>query len=408
MSDGPLSGIRVLDLTGVLYGPFAAQHLGDWGAEVIKIEGLDGDVWRNIGYFRNRGMSGTFMAVNRNKRSLALDLKHEEGKSVLRRLIPDADVLITNFRPAALDRLGFGYEACRALNPGLVYAVGTGFGQDGPWAARPAIDEIAQAASGFGAAIGTDEEPAFVPSLIADKLCGVALAGAVAAALVHRERTGQGQMVEVPMIETFAAFNSIEMLGGHAFDPPIGPTGYPRVRGRGAIRTSDGWITMFPYSAKDVTAFFTAAGRPEWLAEFDTDDPVARSNQANRIQARIAEIGPSRTNAEWEELLERLDIPHASVATMAEIADQPHLREVGLFSQHDHPSEGRITQVRPVARFSETPLAIRRLPPRLGEHSREVLAEAGYSAAEIDGLLASGAIGDGLSVAANASATGGI
>src|SRR5262245_60673811 len=190
---GPLDGIRILDLTNILFGPFAAQTLGDWGADVIKVEALTGDGWRNTGQFRNRGMSGQFMAANRNKRSLALDLKHEEGKAVLRRLISTVDALVTNVRPAALARLGFGYEACQALNPRLIYAAATGFGQDGPWAARPAFDEIVQAASGFASAIGTDEEPAFVPSLVADKLCGLALTAAVSAALLRRERSGQGQ-----------------------------------------------------------------------------------------------------------------------------------------------------------------------------------------------------------------------
>lgn len=206
---GPLQGIRILDLTTILFGPYGAQTLGDWGAEIIKVESLTGDGWRYTGQFRNRGMSGQFMAANRNKRSLALDLKHPDGAAVLRRLIPTMDALVTNIRPAALARLGFGYEYCRSLNPRLVYAAATGFGQDGPWAARPAFDEIVQAASGFASAIGTDDEPEFVPSLVGDKLCGLALAGAVAAALVRRERAGVGQLVEVPMLETVAAFNSI-------------------------------------------------------------------------------------------------------------------------------------------------------------------------------------------------------
>ena len=215
---GPLRGLRILDLTTILFGPYAAQTLGDWGAEVIKIEPLTGDGWRNSGQFRNRGMSGQFMAVNRNKRSLALDLKQPDGKKVMERLLSTVDALVTNVRPAALGRLGFGYEACQKLNPKLIYAAATGFGQEGPWAARPAFDEIAQAASGLASAMGSDDEPSFVPSLVGDKICGLSLAGAVCAALVRRERTGKGQLVEVPMLETMAAFNSIEMLGGHAFE----------------------------------------------------------------------------------------------------------------------------------------------------------------------------------------------
>ena len=186
------------------------------------------------------------IAVNRNKRSIALDLKHAGGKVILRKLLSSADVLLSNIRPAGLARLGFSYAKCQALNPSIIYASATGFGQDGPWHARPAFDEIIQAASGFACAIGSDEEPEFVPSLIADKICAMAMVSAVNAALLFRESTGKGQMVEVPMLETLAAFNSIEMLGGYAFDPPTGPSGYKRMKARKPVRTKDGWMTMLP------------------------------------------------------------------------------------------------------------------------------------------------------------------
>lgn len=384
---GPLQGIRILDLTTILFGPFGAQTLGDWGAEIIKVESLTGDGWRYTGPFRNRGMSGQFMAANRNKRSLALDLKHPDGAAVLRRLIPTVDALVTNIRPAALARLGFGYEACRDLNPRLVYAAATGFGQDGPWAARPAFDEIVQAASGFASAIGTDDEPAFVPSLVGDKLCGLALAGAVAAALVRRERAGIGQLVEVPMLETVAAFNSIEMLGGHAFVPPIGPAGYKRVKERRPVRTQDGWLTMLPYSGDNWCTFFETVGHPECIEEFSVRDPIQRAANIDRIYDRMSEIALTRTTAEWEELLLGIDVPHASFARLKEVEEQPHLKAVGLFQEIDHPTEGKIRQARPSARFSESPAAIRRLPPRLGEHTEEVLRDAGYSDAEIKSLV---------------------
>lgn len=390
---GPLQGIRILDLTTILFGPFGAQTLGDWGAEIIKVESLTGDGWRYTGPFRNRGMSGQFMAANRNKRSLALDLKHPDGAAVLRRLIPTVDALVTNIRPAALARLGFGYEACRDLNPRLVYAAATGFGQDGPWAARPAFDEIVQAASGFASAIGTDDEPAFVPSLVGDKLCGLALAGAVAAALVRRERAGIGQLVEVPMLETVAAFNSIEMLGGHAFVPPIGPAGYKRVKERRPVRTQDGWLTMLPYSGDNWCTFFETVGHPECIEEFSVRDPIQRAANIDRIYDRMSEIALTRTTAEWEELLLGIDVPHASFARLKEVEEQPHLKAVGLFQEIDHPTEGKIRQARPSARFSESPAAIRRLPPRLGEHTEEVLRDAGYSDAEIKSLVERKAVG---------------
>jgi crotonobetainyl-CoA:carnitine CoA-transferase CaiB-like acyl-CoA transferase len=390
---GPLQGLRILDLTTILFGPYAAQTLGDWGAEVIKVESLTGDGWRTSGQFRNRGMSGQFMAVNRNKRSLALDLKQERGKAVMQRLIPTVDALVTNVRPAALARLGFGYEACQTLNPRLVYAAATGFGQDGPWAARPAFDEIAQAASGFASAMGTDDEPAFVPSLVGDKICGLSLAAAVCAALVHRERTGKGQLVEVPMLETIAAFNSIEMLGGHAFVPPIGPVGYKRMKERRPVRTKDGWLTMLPYSGDNWCAFFEAVGHPECVEAFSVREPVLRAQNIDKIYERMSEIALTRTTAEWEELLLRIDVPHTAFAKLSEVADQPHLKAVGLFVELDHPTEGRIRQARPATRFSESPAGIRRLPPRLGEHTEVVLREAGFSDAEIASLAEDKVVG---------------
>lgn len=392
---GPLDGIRILDLTSVLFGPLGAQTLGDWGAEIIKVEALTGDTWRYAGQFRNRGMTGQFMAVNRNKRSLALDLKHPEGKAVLQRLIPTADVLVTNVRPAALARLGFGYEACEKLNPRLIYAAATGFGQDGPWAARPAFDEIIQAASGFASAMGTDEEPAFVPSLVGDKICGLVLAGAVSAALYRREQSGKGQLVEVPMLETLAAFNSIEMFGGEAFVPPIGPPGYKRMKERRPVRTKDGWLTMLPYSGDNWCSFFEAVGHPECIEEFAVRDPVQRATNIDKIYKRMAEIALTRTTKEWEELLLRIDVPHTAFAKLTEVAEQPHLKAVGLFVEMDHPTEGKIRQPRPATRFSESAAGIRYMPPRLGEHSEAILKEAGYSDAEIASLVENKAVGIG-------------
>ncbi|MGE0222517.1 MAG: CaiB/BaiF CoA transferase family protein [Acetobacteraceae bacterium] len=390
---GPLKGFRILDLTTVLFGPFGTQTLGDWGAEVIKIESLTGDTWRNSGQFRNRGMSGQFMAANRNKRSISIDLKHPDGKEVLRRLIPTADALVSNIRPAGLARLGFSYEVCKELNPRIVYASATGFGQDGPWRARPAFDEIIQAASGFASAMGTDDEPAFVPSLVGDKLCGMALTSAVTAALLHRERTGEGQIVEVPMLETLAAFNSIEMFGGYAFVPPIGPSGYNRMKARRPVRTKDGWLTMLPYSGDNWCAFFEAVGLPECIEEFSVRDPVQRARNIDRIYDRMREIAPTKTTAEWEELLLSIDVPHTAFAKLTEIAEQPHLKAVEMFPVLDHPTEGPIRQARPPARFSASPAGIHRLPPKLGEHTREVLREIGYADGDIDGLLEGKAVG---------------
>ena len=389
---GPLQGVRVLDLTAVVLGPFATQTLGDWGAEVIKVENIGGDTARNSGLFRSRGMASVFLQINRNKRSIALDLKSGGGKEVLRRLIATSDVLVTNIRPAGMARLGFGYEACKAQNPRLIYAVATGFGQDGPWRARPAFDEIIQAASGFASAMGSDDEPRFAPSLVADKLTGMAVVSAVCAALFQRERSGVGQLVEVPMLETLSAFNSVEMMGGLSFAPSLGEPGYKRMRHRKPAKTQDGWMTLLPYSGANWRAFFEAVGRPALIEELGVEDPVRRGQNIDKVYATMREIALTRTTAEWEELLLRIDVPHTAFTRMAEVTEQPHLKAVDMFPVMEHPTEGAIRVAKPPTRFASTPANIRRHVPQLGEHTAEVLRELGFSDAEIDGMVADKAV----------------
>ena len=390
---GPLQGVRVLDLTAVVLGPYCTQTLGDWGAEVVKVEPPSGDLVRASGVQRNRGMASVFLGVNRNKRSCAIDLKSAEGAEFLRRMIPAVDVLVTNIRPAGMARLGFGPERCLALNPRLVFAVATGFGQDGPHRARPAFDEIIQAASGLAAVVGEEDgAPRFVPSLVADKITGMALLSGVLAALFHRERTGQGQVVEVPMLETLTAFVSVEHLGGLAFDPPAGEPGYARLKHRKPVRTKDGFITLLPYSSANWVAFFTAAGRPDLIRALEVEDQVRRNARIEEVYAAVQDIAPGRSTAEWLAICEEHDIPATGFTGLRDLPGHPHLKAVGMFETQDHPSEGRLRHARPATRFGATPASIRRHAPRLGEHTAEVLREAGFAEAEIAAMAERGVI----------------
>lgn len=381
---GPLDGIRVLDLTSVVLGPMATQILGDLGADVIKIEGPEGDLMRSNGVSRHAGLSSIYLALNRNKRSVVLDLKTEDGKAGLRALIADADVLVHNMRVSAIERLGFGYAAAAALNPRLVYCVATGFGQDGPDRDKPAFDDIIQAACGLvGLLTPEGERPEYVPSLIADKTVGMALANAVLAALLHRERHGEGQQVEVPMLETMASFVMAEHLGGLTFEPPTGGAGYARLLqgGRRPARTRDGWICALPYTDRHWRAFFESAGRGHLLDQFDISDRAQRNANIRMLYAQMAEITAERTTAEWLALFAALDIPATPILALDDVPRHPHLQAVGLFQETTHPTAGPLREMRPAARFSATPLSLRRHAPTLGEHTEEVLSAAGIKTA---------------------------
>lgn len=389
---GPLAGVRVLDLTAVLLGPFATQILGDFGAEIVKVESPAGDRMRANGTSIHAGMSSIFLAVNRNKRGICLDLGKPEGAAVLRRMIPQFDVFVHNMRVEAIERLGFGYEAVRRLNPKIVYCAATGFDQDGPDRDKPAFDDIIQAASGMVALNGMGRvAPDYVPMLVADKTAGMAVANAVLAALFHRERTGEGQSIEVPMLETLAGFVLAEHMGGLTFESSAKPAGYLRVMngGRRPYATRDGHMAMLPYTAEHWCAFLEQAGRPDLIETFQVKDRQKLNSNIRAVYDAVGVLMRERSTAEWMAICVACDIPATPIYALDDLPKHPQLEAVGLFQTMQHPSEGTIRYARPATKFAATPANVRLGAPRLGEHTREVLREAGFTDAEIEPLVAS-------------------
>jgi crotonobetainyl-CoA:carnitine CoA-transferase CaiB-like acyl-CoA transferase len=397
-SAGPLAGIRVLDLTSVVMGPYATQVLADMGAEVIKLEPPAGDVLRHVGPMRNPGMGHLFLGANRNKRSVALDLKRPEARAATLRIAARADVLIHNIRPQAMDRLGLGYHAVAAVSPGIVYVAAVGFGSKGRYAGKPAYDDLIQGASGLASVImETSGEPRYVPLTLADRTVGLYVASAISAALVHRERTGQSQWVEVPMFEVFTQFVLSDHLGGLSFDPPVGEPYYARLMTphRRPYATADGHLCVLIYNDKQWRGFFRLIGQEERLASdarFSTHSQRAANIDA--VYAFVAEAMRERTTAEWIALLERADIPVMPVNTVESLIEDPHLADVGFFQMVDHPSEGRLRIMESPGAFSACDPPARLPAPRLGEHTAEVLREVGLSEEEIASATAAPEAGE--------------
>ena len=388
---GPLTGIKVLDLTTVVLGPLATQILGDLGAEVIKVESPDGDIMRYAGPARHRDMGHVFLNLNRNKRSLVLDLKRPEAVPILLALVAQSDVLMHNMRVQAMTRLGFTWERLQEANPRLVYCSAQGYGQNGPLADRPAFDDIIQGGCGLvSLEMATGDEARFVPTLIGDKTVGLTMVYAVMAALLQRTHTGRGQAIEVPMLETMAAFVMAEHMGGMTFDPPIGPPGYARMLApdRRPHRTADGHICILPYTDRHWRDFFRIAGRPELAEDRRLADAPTRSRHVAELYALVAECVHAEPTAFWLAKLEAADIPCGPVNPLAELPADAQLAAVDFFPLVEHPSEGSIRMGRPPVRFGDADCALRHPAPRLGEHSRAILRETGFAEPEIDDLLA--------------------
>ena len=392
---GPLAGVRIVDLSTVVLGPYATQMLGDLGADVIKVESPDGDTTRQAGPGRHPGMTAVFLGSNRNKRSIVLDLKTTAGREVCLRLIDTADVFVHNVRPHKLEALGLAPAALLARHPRLVFAGIHGFREDGPYGGRPAYDDLIQSLCGIaGLAAATTGEPRYAPTILADKTCGLMTAQAILAALFHRERTGRGQAVEIPMFETMVSWVMVEHLYGSSFAPPEGPMGYARVLApwRRPFRTADGHVAMIAYTDGQWKRFWEAAGRPEMMADPRFRGLAARTAHIDEVYRLAAEVLAGRTTAEWLALFDELDIPAGPVNTLQDVLADPHLAATGFFRTIAHPSEGDVVMPAPPLRFSDSPAAVTRLPPRLGEHGREILAELGLSGEEVDALADAGGV----------------
>ncbi|MFC5604344.1 CaiB/BaiF CoA transferase family protein [Sporosarcina koreensis] len=373
---GPLDGIRVLDLTSVVMGPYCTLQLADMGADVIKVESATGDTTRYLGPSRNKGMGSIFLHLNRNKRSVVLDLKSDEGKGKLLELVKTSDVFVHSMRPQSMERLGLTYRNLVEVNDKIIYCGMYGFSKEGPYGERPAYDDIIQGAAGVAAAQGQmTGSPQYLSSLMADKTAGLIGVNAIVAALFSRERTGNGQEIEVPMFETIISYNMIEHMYGETFTPAIGSSFYARATSpfRKPYKTKDGHIGVLIYNDKQWEAFFGVSGHEELRNDTRFSDISERAANIDFVYETVERIMMERTTDEWLEIFETADIPCTRINNPEDLFTDPHLRATGFFKMVEHPTEGEIRTMKHPVNFSGTPVAIRSHAPRLGEHNTEIL-----------------------------------
>ncbi|WP_025776886.1 CaiB/BaiF CoA transferase family protein [Brevibacterium sp. VCM10] len=392
---GPLSGVRIIDMTSNFMGPYATLLLADMGADVIKVESPVGDTTRGVGPRRHVGMSAIFLHLNRNKRSIVIDLKDPEGLATLRRLIPGADAVVYSLRPQAMRKLGLSYEQMSEVNPSIVYTGAFGFGQKGPYADRPAYDDLIQAGVGMPVLQSRRQgEPQYMASAVADRVVGMALSNATLAALLEREHSGLGQEVQVPMLETFAHFIQGDHLYGHTFVPSQGRAGYERMMNpaRRPYPTKDGYITIMAYSDKHWHSFFELAGRPDMAEDPRFKDIAGRTENIGLLYEFMGSFFADMTTSEAVGMLNRADIPGIEVSDPDRIWENEHFAAVDFFPEIDHPTEGRLRSIGIPHAWSRTEPDIRLHAPLLGENTAEVLKENGFTESEIDRLLDMGAV----------------
>lgn len=378
---GALHGVKILDLTTMVMGPLATQIFGDLGADVTKIEGPGGDTQRRPKPFHHPDMSGTILNLHRNKKSLVLDLKKPEAREVIERLVRSADVFLHGMRYEAAGRLGLDYASVKRINPAIVYCGAYGFSRNGPYGKRAAYDDVIQAASGIAEMVGrASGTPGYLPFALCDKVAGLTITYAILAALFHRERTGEGQEIEVPMFEANVAFNAVEHMTGFAFEPAIGPYGWKRIlsRFRKPYRTSDGYVAIMPYSDDNWRDFFCEIGQPEMAGNPRCIDHPTRIANTDFLYALIDKATPSKSTAEWMQFCESHSIAAMPVLSPENLWDDPQIKASGVLGFAEHPTEGRYRSVGMPVRFSGTPASLRTHAPRLGQDSAAVLREAGF------------------------------